>query len=191
MSKPPRDHTSFGSDTYFITTTTWGGRSLFQTDRMALLLLDTLFDPSMFTAPNYLTDAGRQRTTLHYIQFANYGSFPGAPLASSITALDYDPFGRKLGPRRRFLGGIAKRGEQFRLGYAHRLGDPRARRDIAGHDGHRKAARLGKQHRLPAVEPLGYRGEFVFEGHALARHGKAPGRGEVPEPAAQAARMHW
>ena len=43
MSKPPRDHTSFGFNTYFITTTTWGRRSLFQTDRMALLLLDTLF----------------------------------------------------------------------------------------------------------------------------------------------------
>ena len=43
MSKPPRDDTSFGSDTYFITATTWGRRSLFQTDRMALLLLDTLF----------------------------------------------------------------------------------------------------------------------------------------------------
>ena len=43
MSKPPRDHTSFGTDTYFITTTTWGSRSLFQTDRMALLFLDTIF----------------------------------------------------------------------------------------------------------------------------------------------------
>ena len=43
MSKPPRDYTSFGSDTYFITTTTWGSRSMFQSDRMALLLLDTLF----------------------------------------------------------------------------------------------------------------------------------------------------
>jgi hypothetical protein len=43
MSKPPRDYTSFGSNTYFITTTAWGSRSIFQSDRMALLLLDTLF----------------------------------------------------------------------------------------------------------------------------------------------------
>ena len=43
MSKPPRDRTSFGSNTYFITASTWGGRSLFQTDRMAGLFLDTIF----------------------------------------------------------------------------------------------------------------------------------------------------
>jgi putative transposase len=42
MSKPPRDHTSFGSNIYFVTASTWGHRSLFQTDRMATLLLDTL-----------------------------------------------------------------------------------------------------------------------------------------------------
>jgi putative transposase len=43
MSKPPRDHTSSGSDTHFITATTWQSRAIFETDRMALLLLDTLF----------------------------------------------------------------------------------------------------------------------------------------------------
>lgn len=43
MSKPPRDHTSFGSNTYFITAGTWGHRSLFQTDRTARCFLDTLF----------------------------------------------------------------------------------------------------------------------------------------------------
>ena len=43
MSKPPRDHTSFGSNTYFITASTWGHRSLFQTDRMACCFLDTMF----------------------------------------------------------------------------------------------------------------------------------------------------
>jgi putative transposase len=43
MSKPPRDYTSFGSDVYFVTASTWGHRSLFQTDRMARLFADTLF----------------------------------------------------------------------------------------------------------------------------------------------------
>src|SRR3954452_959782 len=43
MSKPPHDLTSFGSNTYFITATTWQRGSLFQSDRMARLLLDTLF----------------------------------------------------------------------------------------------------------------------------------------------------
>jgi putative transposase len=42
MAKPPRDHTSFGSNTYFITASTWGNRSLFQTEQMANLLIDTL-----------------------------------------------------------------------------------------------------------------------------------------------------
>jgi putative transposase len=42
MSKPPRDHTSFGSNTYFITATSWERRTILQTDRMALLLIDTL-----------------------------------------------------------------------------------------------------------------------------------------------------
>jgi putative transposase len=43
MSKPPHDLTSFGSNTYFVTATTWQRSSLFQSDRMARLLLDTLF----------------------------------------------------------------------------------------------------------------------------------------------------
>ena len=43
MSKPPPDHTSFGSDTYFVTASTRGHRSLFQTDRMARLFIDTLY----------------------------------------------------------------------------------------------------------------------------------------------------
>ena len=42
MSKPPRDHTSFGSNTYFVTASTWSHRSLFQTERMACLFIDTL-----------------------------------------------------------------------------------------------------------------------------------------------------
>jgi putative transposase len=43
MSKPPRDFTSFGSNTYFVTTSTWGHRFLFQSERMADLFLDSLF----------------------------------------------------------------------------------------------------------------------------------------------------
>jgi putative transposase len=43
MSKPPRDYTSFGTDVYFVTASTWGHRSLFQTERMADLLIDTIF----------------------------------------------------------------------------------------------------------------------------------------------------
>jgi REP-associated tyrosine transposase len=43
MSKPPRDYTSFGSNTYFVTASLWGKRSLFQTERMAKMLVDTLF----------------------------------------------------------------------------------------------------------------------------------------------------
>jgi REP-associated tyrosine transposase len=43
MSKPPHDRTSFGSNAYFITASTWGHRSLFQTERMARLFLETIF----------------------------------------------------------------------------------------------------------------------------------------------------
>ena len=43
MSKPPRDFTSFGSNVYFVTASTWGHRYLFQTDRMANLFVDTIF----------------------------------------------------------------------------------------------------------------------------------------------------
>jgi len=42
MAKPPKDHTSFGSSTYFVTASTWGHRSLFQTERMAKLFLETI-----------------------------------------------------------------------------------------------------------------------------------------------------
>jgi len=43
VAKPPKDHTSFGSSTYFVTASTWGHRSLFQTERMAKLFLETIF----------------------------------------------------------------------------------------------------------------------------------------------------
>lgn len=42
MSKPPRDRTSFGSNTYFVTAGTSGHRPLLQTEDMAGLLIDTL-----------------------------------------------------------------------------------------------------------------------------------------------------
>ena len=44
MAKPPRDHTSFGSRTYFITANSWAGRSIFQSESSACLLVDTLLD---------------------------------------------------------------------------------------------------------------------------------------------------
>lgn len=44
MAKPPRDRTSFGSSTYFITANSWAGRSIFQSERSASLLVDTLLD---------------------------------------------------------------------------------------------------------------------------------------------------
>jgi putative transposase len=43
MSKPPHDRTSFGSNVYFVTASTWGHRSLFQTERMAGLFIETIF----------------------------------------------------------------------------------------------------------------------------------------------------
>jgi putative transposase len=42
MSKPPGDRTSFGSNTYFVTASTWGHRSLFQTERTSRLFIGTL-----------------------------------------------------------------------------------------------------------------------------------------------------
>ena len=42
MSKPPRDQASFGFNCYFVTTGTWGHRSLFQNTTLADLLVDTL-----------------------------------------------------------------------------------------------------------------------------------------------------
>ena len=44
MARPPRDNTSFGSSTYFITANAWAGRSIFQSERSASLLVDTLLD---------------------------------------------------------------------------------------------------------------------------------------------------
>lgn len=43
MSKPPRDRTYLASRTYFVTTKTWGGRALFQSERLATILVETLF----------------------------------------------------------------------------------------------------------------------------------------------------
>jgi len=43
MARPPRDSTSFGSDTYFVTASTFGHRALFQSERMARLFIDTLY----------------------------------------------------------------------------------------------------------------------------------------------------
>jgi putative transposase len=51
MAKPPRDHGSGGTNTYFITTSTSGGHALFQSARVAELFLTTLFsyrDRGMF-----------------------------------------------------------------------------------------------------------------------------------------------
>ena len=42
MAKPPRDRSSVTANTYFITTRAFNGQSLFQSERMANLLLDTL-----------------------------------------------------------------------------------------------------------------------------------------------------
>lgn len=43
MSKPPHDYTPFGSNTYFVTASTWSHRNLFQTDRKTRLFIDTLY----------------------------------------------------------------------------------------------------------------------------------------------------
>jgi REP-associated tyrosine transposase len=42
MSKPPRDHVAFGTNVYSVTASAWGHRSLFQSERMANLLINTL-----------------------------------------------------------------------------------------------------------------------------------------------------
>ena len=42
MSKPPRDHARIGTNTYFVTASAWGHRSLFQSQRIASLLINTL-----------------------------------------------------------------------------------------------------------------------------------------------------
>ncbi|HUK87609.1 MAG TPA: transposase [Terriglobales bacterium] len=43
MSKPPRDRTYLASRAYFVTAKTWGSRTIFQSERLALLFLETLF----------------------------------------------------------------------------------------------------------------------------------------------------
>lgn len=43
MTKPPRDRTYLASRAYFVTAKTWGSRPLFQSERLALLFLETLF----------------------------------------------------------------------------------------------------------------------------------------------------
>lgn len=43
VSKPPPDRTSFGSGSYFITASTAGRRSVFQTERMSRLFIDTMY----------------------------------------------------------------------------------------------------------------------------------------------------
>src|SRR5437899_7515436 len=43
MSKPPSDRTSFGADTYFVTASTWGRRSLVRTEGTARLFISTLY----------------------------------------------------------------------------------------------------------------------------------------------------
>ncbi len=43
MAKPPRDRATTASHTYFVTAGTWEGRSLFQSERLAQLFLETLF----------------------------------------------------------------------------------------------------------------------------------------------------
>src|ERR1700693_2140084 len=44
MSKPPRDLATSDSNTYFITARTWNGIALFQSTRVADLLLATIFN---------------------------------------------------------------------------------------------------------------------------------------------------
>lgn len=43
MAKPPRDSANSNSRTYFITTRAWEGRTIFQVERLADLMLETLF----------------------------------------------------------------------------------------------------------------------------------------------------
>jgi putative transposase len=43
MAKPPRDRAVDGWSVYFVTASTWGHRSLFQTERMARLFVDAIF----------------------------------------------------------------------------------------------------------------------------------------------------
>src|SRR5437870_10356810 len=44
MSKPPSDRTSFGSDTYFVTASTWGRPLFFRTEGMRRFLFTTFYN---------------------------------------------------------------------------------------------------------------------------------------------------
>jgi putative transposase len=44
MSKPPRDRAPSTSDTYFVTANAFAGQAIFQSERVANLLIETLFD---------------------------------------------------------------------------------------------------------------------------------------------------
>ena len=44
MAKPPRDSSSVATNTYFITSRAFNGHALFQSERVATLLVDTLCD---------------------------------------------------------------------------------------------------------------------------------------------------
>ncbi len=44
MAKPPRDRASTSSNTYFVTAGTWKGCALFQSERVAKLFVETLFN---------------------------------------------------------------------------------------------------------------------------------------------------
>ena len=44
MAKPPRDHTAGGSNTFFLTAKTWQNRALFQSETLAELFLEVLYD---------------------------------------------------------------------------------------------------------------------------------------------------
>jgi putative transposase len=44
VAKPPRDHSSVTSNTYFITSRAFNGQALFQSERVAKLLVETLFE---------------------------------------------------------------------------------------------------------------------------------------------------
>lgn len=56
MAKPQRDKSLTDSRTYFISAGTWQGRSLFQSERLAVLFLETLFryrDGGKFSAHEF------------------------------------------------------------------------------------------------------------------------------------------
>jgi putative transposase len=44
VAKPPQDHSSVASNTYFVTSRAFKGQALFQSDRVASLLIETLLE---------------------------------------------------------------------------------------------------------------------------------------------------